>query len=125
MKLELRYEKDRDLYNALRELGFEAEYNNFTTVRLKSYGAYELLSKIIDKPAEEITIEEEKQASRVITDFEGIKAVLYAVEMANVRIDALKTELENKVQETEELKNRVRELENVIESIRNIMTIDC
>jgi len=125
MKLELRYEKDRDLYNALRELGFDAEYNNFTTVRLKSYGVYKLLSKIIDKPAEEITIKEEKQAGRVITDFEGIKAVLYAIEMANTEIQRLEAELENRNTELEGLKNRVRELENVIESIRNIMTTDC
>jgi len=121
MELELKYEKNRDLYNVLKELGFRTEYNDFTVVRLKSYGAYELLAKIIDKPAEEIVIREEGQVSRVVTDFEGIKAVLYAVEMANTRINILKAKLENKVQEIDRLRDKLRELKSVIENVQRIV----
>jgi len=125
MELELKFERDRDLYNALREFGFEAEYASFTVVKIKSYGAYELLRKMTDKPIREIVIKEGMQVSRVVTDFDKIKAVLYAIEMANVKIDGLNSKLETKNVEVEWLRDRVHELESVIEQIRDVVATDC
>jgi len=125
VELELKFERDRDLYNALREFGFEAEYASFTTVKIKSYGAYELLKKITDKPIREIVIKESMQISRVITEFDKIKSVLYAIEMANVKIDRLSSKLETRNIEVEGLRNRIHELENIIEQMRDIVSVDC